>query len=249
MLTQAPAPDWTELVSCIKREGTPRRPHVIELFLDDEVQEAVCSTFGIGKGLDRADPCFPHKRQIALQRFLGYDYVRCGLDDVRWTWRQTLVEDTATNKRAGGRSFTDEHRGPITTWEEFEKYPWPDFSRAGTRSLEWYERNLPDDMCLMSGGNSHFAELLSWLMGYETLCYSLYDNRPLVTAIAERVAELSAQELELYLQFDRVRCIWGSDDMGFRTGLLLSPADMRELVLEGHRRMAERTHQAGRLYL
>ena len=36
--------------------------------------------------------------------------------------------------------------------------------------------------------------------------------------------------------------------MGFRTGLLIAPADMRELVLSGHRRMAARTHEAGRLY-
>jgi len=59
----------------------------------------------------------------------------------------------------------------------------------------------------------------------------------------------SRQELEIYLQFDRVRCIWGSDDMGFRSGLLISPTDTRELVLAGHTRMAALTHEAGRIYL
>jgi ABC-type uncharacterized transport system ATPase subunit len=243
------APDWEAMISCLRREGTPRRVHCMELFLDDEVQQAICTRFGLEEGLDRSDPFFNEKRQIALQRFLGYDYVRCGLEGAEWTWHQTLVQDTASNRRAGGRSFTDEHRGPITTWEEFEKYPWPDFSKAGTRGLEWYQRNLPDGMCLVSGGNSHYAELLSWLMGYETLCYALYDTPDLVRAIALRIDELSARELEIYLQFDRVRCIWGSDDMGFRTGLLMAPADMRELVLAGHKRMAARAHAAGRLYL
>ena len=248
-LRKAAASDWEALESCIRREGTPRRVHFMELFLDDEVQDAICARFGLEAGLDRADPFFAEKRQIALQRFLGYDFVRCGLEGVQWTWNQTAAEDTAAIRRAGGRSFTDEHRGPITCREEFERYPWPDFSKASTRSLEWYQRNLPDDMCLASGGNSHYAELLAWLMGYETLCYALHDDRDLVRAIAARIDALSLRELEIYLQFDRVRFIWGSDDMGFRTGLLLSPADMRELVLPGHGRMAARTHEAGRIYL
>ena len=34
-------PDWEALVRCIRREGTPRRVHNIELFLDGEVQQAV----------------------------------------------------------------------------------------------------------------------------------------------------------------------------------------------------------------
>jgi uroporphyrinogen decarboxylase len=40
-----------------------------------------------------------------------------------------------------------------------------------------------------------------------------------------------------------------SDDMGFKTGLLLSPQDMRRLVLPGHRDLARRSHEAGKLYL
>ena len=43
--------------------------------------------------------------------------------------------------------------------------------------------------------------------------------------------------------------IWGSDDMGFRSGPLISPDDMRELVLPGHKALAEMTHDAGRLYI
>jgi uroporphyrinogen decarboxylase len=249
MLEKRVSPDWEELVSCVRRECTPKRVHFMELFLDDEVQDAVCARFDLERGLSRADPFFREKRQIALQRFLGYDYVRCGIEGAEWTWNQTTVEDTASMRREGGRSFTDEHEGPITSWEEFERYPWPDFSRATTRSLEWYQRNLPDGMCLASGGNSHYAELLSWLMGYETLCYALFDNKDLVRAIAGKIDELSRQELEIYLQFDRIRFIWGSDDMGFRSGLLISPTDMRELVLSGHKRMAARTHAAGRIYL
>jgi hypothetical protein len=144
----------------------------------------------------------------------------------------------------------DEHRGPITTWAEFEAYPWPDPATATTRSLEFYQRHLPDDMCIIAGGGfGHFAEHLNWLMGYETMCYALYDQRDLVRALADKLLVMQEAILRTILQFDRVKVVWGSDDMGFRTGTLISPNDLREFVLPGHKRMAEMAHERGLPYL
>ncbi len=243
-------PDWEALVRCIRREGTPKRVHNIELFLDAEVQEAVCRRYDILAGLDPTDPYFDLKRQIAIQRFLGYDYVRCGVENLDMPLNRSKVDDTADLQRANGRNYMEEHHGPITTWAEFEAYPWPDPAKATTRALEWYEKNLPDDMCVIgSGGFAHFAEYVTWLMGYETLCYALYDQRDLVTAISEKLIWMYDIIVQRILQFDRVKIIWGSDDMGFKTGTLISPKDTRTFVLPGHKRMAEFSHQAGRPYL
>jgi uroporphyrinogen decarboxylase len=77
----------------------------------------------------------------------------------------------------------------------------------------------------------------------------LYDQRDLVAAIAERLVDTHRQVLQLILQFDRVRMTWGSDDMGFNSGTLISPADLREFVLPGHKLMAQMSHAAGRPYL
>lgn len=243
-------PDWEALARCIAREGTPERVHHIELFLDAEVQEAVCGRFGLARDLDAKDPYFPQKRQIAIQRFLGYDYVRMGVEDHVMPLRYDKAEDTAGLRREKGRDYVNEHQGPITNWDEFEQYPWPDPHKASTRSLEWYEKNLPDDMCVVgSGGFAHFAEYLTWLMGYETLCIALYEQRDLVAAIAQRLVDMYDVIIDRILEFDRVKIIWGSDDMGFRTGLLVSPDDLREFVLPGHKLMADRSHAAGRPYL
>jgi uroporphyrinogen decarboxylase len=232
------------------RRGTPRRVHNIELFLDGEVQDSIVQSFGLLDGLSPDDPYFNQKKQVRLQRFLGYDYVRQGLEGLDMPLHHIQTTDTAQLARAGGRSFVESTRGPITSWQEFEAYPWPDPHAAGTRSFEWYERNLPDDMCVIgSGGFAHFAELLSWLMGYETLCYALYDNRELVEAIAGRLLEMYEIVLDRILQFERVKIVWGSDDMGFRSGTLISPNDLRALVLPGHARMAEQSHAAGLPYL
>lgn len=243
-------PNWKGLVRCIERKGTPDRVYFIELLLDEEVQTAICRRFDLLEGLDPDDPFFEQKRQVILQCFLGYDYVRMGLDDMDMPLKRRSVEDTASLKRESGRSYLDEHRGPITNWREFEAYPWPDPASASIRSLEWYEANLPEGMCIIGSHNfAHFAEHLTWLMGYETLCFSLYDQRDLVAAISERLLEMNRIILKRVLEFDRVKLIWGSDDMGFRTGTLISPDDLREFVLPGHKLMAQMSHEAGRPYL
>ena len=243
-------PDWRGLYDCIMREGAPERVHHIELFVDWEIEEAICERYGVLEGLDREAPDFMMQRRVAVQRFLGYDYVRQGLDDLPMPLKRTTTGDTAELARDEGRAYMEEHEGPITNWEEFEAYPWPDPEAATTHALEWYQENLPEDMCIIgSGGFAHFAEHLSWLMGYETLCYALYDQRDLVKAISDRLMEIYRVSIQRMLEFDRVEIVWGSDDMGFKTATLISPDDLREFVLPGHKEMARISHEAGRPYL
>ena len=245
------APDGDGLRNCILRRGTPARVHHIELFLDEEIKAAICARFRLCADLDPADPCFEMQREIRIQRALGYDYVRCGLDDLAMPLANAAVTtDTAPLSRTSGRRFQPADSGPIRSWQDFENYPWPNPDNAGTRRLEWYDRNLPDDMCVIgSGGFAHFAEYLTWLMGYTNLCYALSDQRDLVGAISERLLEIYEGALRIMLQFPRVTIVWGSDDMGFRSGPLISPDDLRTFVLPGHQRMAELCHAAGRPYL
>ena len=223
--------------------------HFIELFLDEEIKLALCQAFDIDQKLDRNDPWYDQKREIAIQRFLGYDYVVCGPTGLDLPLDWVVVDDTAEISRIDGRKFINEHTGPITSWKDFEAYPWPDPKNFSTSALEWYQKNLPDDMCIIGGLTGSIAEYLSWLMGFETLCYALYDQPDLVEAIFSRYLDLALRETKLTLEFNRVKVIWGSDDMGYRSGPLLSPKAMRKFVLPGHKKLAQRCHDAGRLYI
>lgn len=243
-------PDYEALLANICRKAEPQRVHHLELFHDAEVAQAIVDRFDLMPNVSRDDPNYERRRQIAVHRFLGFDYVGAALLRLDFSLYRRTVDDTADLRRSGGRAFQDEHRGPIMSWEDFQKYPWPD-PRApeAAADLEWYQENLPDDMCIIARGTGHFAEYLSWLMGYETLCYALYDQRDLVAAIADRLIDFYRAGLARVLEFSRVRAIFASDDMGFKTGPLLSPADMREFILPGHKILAEMAHAAGRPYL
>jgi len=242
--------DYEALLRNLRRESTPDRVFFMELFYDEPIAAAVEQRFGVTRHLDRSSPEYEWQRMIALQRFLGYETVRASLMELP-TGDPLTTDDTATGEQAmSTRSWQNEHRGMITSWEEFERYPWPDPSPStmDTRALEYFEKHLPDDMCVTVYGG-HFCEYLCWLMGYETLCFALHDDRKLVQAIADRVFALEQVACRVAMQFSRVRIFWGSDDMGFRTGLMISPDDMRHFVLNGHKALAEITHQAGNMYL
>jgi uroporphyrinogen decarboxylase len=242
--------DAEGLLRNLRRQGTPGRVFNIELFYDGEIGNAVDARYGVTAGLDRSSPEYPWRQQIALKRFLGYDTVSVALLHLV-TGAGTPAEDTMQGAQARtSRSWLNEHRGLIASWEDFERYPWPDPDKLAldTRELEFYERNLPDDMAVVVFGG-HFCEYLCWLVGYEQLCFLLADDRALVQAIADKVLALERAACRVAMQFKRVKIFWGSDDMGFRTGLMISPGDMRHFVLGGHRALAEIVHASGRLYL
>ena len=113
------APDWEGFIRCIRREGTPDRTHYIELFLDGEIQHAIAERYGVWDDIDPDDPQLGHKRQIALQRFLGYDFVRATVEGLPMPLKHSVTEDTAALRRENGRSYMELHRGPITNWAFF----------------------------------------------------------------------------------------------------------------------------------
>ncbi len=241
-------PDWQGLIDNILRKGTPARPHFIELFHDPEIRQMLIESFELAAGISKGDPHYDVRALIATNRFAGLDYVQSGLAGMELQLQWISTEDTAGSSRKT-RNFIDEHTGPITNWDDFEKYPWPNPNAPeAAGELEWLSENLPEDMCI-SCQTGHFCENLAWMLGYETLCYALYDNRELVKAIADKTLELHTAELERLCQFERVQIIWGSDDMGFKNGLLFSAADMREFVLPGHKKLAKMAHDAGKVYI
>jgi uroporphyrinogen decarboxylase len=219
------------------------------LFLDGEVQAAVVERFGLAEELDADDPDFARWLQIKLQRFLGYDYVRCTVGYAGFPRETVSADDTAPEgMRHDKRNWADEHRGPISSWEDFENYPWPDPHENDTSELEWYSKHLPEDMCLVATCNQVF-EQVTWLMGYEPLCYALYDRPDLVDALFERSGSIQHEIVKVIAQFDRVACIWGSDDMGFRNGTMIPAQILIDRSLCWHGKGARVAHDAGKLYL
>jgi uroporphyrinogen decarboxylase len=249
MLDTPIEPDYESLLRNLRREGTPKRVHFMELFWDGEIGDAIWERFDLGRDLDPRDPDYLRWRNIRLHRFLGYDYVPVALGNAALPHENYAVAaDTAGLGRQGGRSWLDEHTGPIRTMEDFERYPWPDPAAADTSDIEWHSKHVPEDMCLRAGSHSVF-EYVTWLMGYEGLCFALHDDPELVDAMFERVGAIFNAWCKLLAQFERMPILFGGDDMGHRTGTMVSAQVLKDKSLVWHQRNAEVAHERGKLYI
>lgn len=244
-------PDVGELIEVLLRRHVPRRVHHVELFLDAEIKDAVCRRFGLETGFDGADPLAEARRDIALHAFLGYDMFRVGLARKTVFPTATISAPDTTSGRGqqrAERAWQEEHRGPIRGWKDFEAYPWPKISDLDLSAVEWLEKNLPDTMGWYEL-TAHVFEILSFLLGYETLCYAVVDHPDLVDAILEKVGAFYVEFTRLLADFPKAAVIWGSDDLGFHSGTMMSPDFLRAKILPWHARCAQVARSKGKPYL
>ena len=107
---------------------------------------------------------------------------------------------------------------------------------------------LPEGMGIF-GQLDGVYESLTWMMGYETLCLALYDQPDLVAAICEGIAAVYIPLARSLAQMERVIGLWMGDDLGFKTGTLISPSHLRQYIFPIQRKIAEIAHQYGKPFL
>jgi uroporphyrinogen decarboxylase len=249
---EKPKPDIESFVKVIRGETAPARPPLVELFLDYEVVREISRTYlgrqWVEPGDSRDSQAAYLKNWTEVYYRMGYDYVRItgGLD---FPGKSRVAEDTADLSR-GSRGWAEEGSGPISSWSDFEQYPWPHPDSADLWAYEFVARNLPEGMGVFVCPASGFFEIpLHSLFGYANLCYLLHDDPKLVEAVFQRVGGIIYGFYERLLGLPNLHGFFQGDDMGFKTGTLVSPGFLREHVLPWHKKLAELAHEHELLYL
>jgi len=269
-----PKPDADRLYAALSRRGVPDRVPFMELFADGEVMAAI-----LGKPLNYFTKELRSRkeweeRMLALIEFyemLGYDYVRADTRDFETTLklyeqnRRVLsagkvgsrayrykTADVAAELNRGERLWANENVGVIADWDDFKSFPWEDpetIAEEGNAGLEWVCDHVPSGMGVVTGAGS-VLEPVMWLMGIKNFYVSLYKQPDLVDAMFRKVGEPSIERFKLAAKTSRkILAFWGSDDWGYKNGLMISPAMMRKWVFPVHKKMAEIAHSRGSLYL
>jgi len=231
-------PGRLEEVFVADREGEPDRVPFAELFHDFEIMKAIQGP------PESDDPDAMARWRVRFWRDLGYDYVTQGVD-VGFPHGGLTAQDTAALPK-GQRGWVNEAKGPITSWQECEAYPWPTVTPQAFASLEAIGRALPDGMKVAASIPGGPLENLTFLMGFETFSYALVDQPDLVAAVAERVGEVLCQVTEATSGMEFVGAQWLNDDMGFKNGTLASPEVLRKYVFPAQKRICEITHRNGK---
>jgi uroporphyrinogen decarboxylase len=245
-----PEPNGTEFIEILTGRSKAKRTPLVEYIIDDVVMKPIVTDL-LGRawcnmGGDRNSQKAYLDNFIEFWYRMGYDFVRFE-EALPFPNTRIVAKDTGADK-AKDRLWVDLHQGAIMTWEDFEKYPWPKIEKMDFFRFEYINNHLPEGMGFMTCHGAGIFEHLSQLMSYEQLSFALYDQPDLVQAIADRVGELILKFYGHLLSLDRVIAIFQGDDMGFRTGTLIAPDDLRKYILPWHKKFAALVHQHNRSY-
>lgn len=225
-------PDFARLRRVLKREGEPDRVPFFELFADAEIMAAV-----LGR------PIRTLRDRVDYHVKLGYDYMTVWVRNVDFpTQGLGMAADTAALAREF-RTFNLAGQGVIRSWEEFERYPWPDPAGADYREIEEAAACMPIGMkaIVLTG---HVLETPMAIMGYEGLSLAICDHPDLVEAVFARVGETYLHIYGDLAGMEAVGAVLISDDLAFKTQTMFSPDFLRRHVFPWYRRYVEICHAA-----
>jgi len=242
-----PTPSFDRFRKAILLEEEPDRVPFFEIQIDPEItasllEEEVISQFD-------TDPEQIQKRllqDIRLMHRLGYDYVLVWNMPIMLT-NFLLTQDTADLSR-GVRPWQGEGKGPISTREEFDRFPWPDVNKRRYTRFRFVEERLPQGMKILAPLPGPF-ETARALLGITSLAYLIYDDPSLVEDVFARVGEIITKAIRSISAIDGVGGVIVADDMGFKSDLMLSPDLLRQLVLPWHQKIGEAIHENGKLFI
>ena len=222
-------PDINNFYKVLRREKT-ERPVLFEFFMNKRLYENI-----IGCKLDEDDMFNYLKGVTDAFAKIGYDYVTVHASNFSYNAaEQRRISTVSLNE---GFVITDE--------ASFEKYIWnnpDDYDYSILKKLEEY---LPDGMKLMVMGPGGVLENTIRLVGYENLCFMIYEDPELLKMIVDNVGSRMVQYYENALTFDSVGVIMSNDDWGFKTQTFLKPQHMREFIFPWHKKIVEVSSAAG----
>jgi uroporphyrinogen decarboxylase len=256
-----PQPNFENLRRTILRQGPPGPVPFFELFADPGMVEAVLEErFPVNlhryieePTLEIAEEDLPGlvkslDMYVRFCREVGYDYVFMvtGLSLQR---SLKAADDTAgvQNWPGGQRYWQDEASGPIQSWADFESYPWPKAEDLSHAALEYVNAVVPEGMKIAAFGFGGVFEHATWLMGLQSFSYALRDQPDLVEAICQRAGELAAATCAQVVAISNVDLVFLSDDLGFYSGTLVSPAVIRRYIFPHYKKIVDVAHKAGKL--
>ncbi len=82
-----------------------------------------------------------------------------------------------------------------------------------------------------------FLENLTSLIGYDNLCFMLFDHPDLVQKTIDKIGSILYRYYENCLEYDVIGACMVNDDWGFISQPMLSPNDMRKYIVPWHKKI------------
>jgi len=226
--------DFEQLARVLRCE-TPDRPLLFEYF----VNAALISFFN-GRPFEAAETPEDKIRDIiGFFHKAGYDYAT-----IPSRYFDGFTFTTADHEKRATVSLNE--GCVITDRQSFENYNWPNPEQGDFGLLDKMASELNDGMKFVVSAPGGLLENVTSLVGFENLCFMLYEDEELSKAIFDAVGSRLLRFYEICSAVPSVGALIVNDDWGFKTQTMIPPEMLRKLVFPWHRKMVESIHQNGK---
>lgn len=222
-------PNFNNILKVLKREQ-PDRPTLFEFYIDNAVSEKLSGQ----KAKSAWDCSWNYEMIVPAMNKAGYDYMTMHGSDFGFPVHRAQEKTVSINE------------GVISDEQSFMAYPFADPAKSDFSRLSNVEKILPKGMKVIAFGPGGVLENVIALVGYENLCYMLYDDEKLAERVFDAVGSRLVRFYEICLQYDSVGAIIANDDWGFNTGTMFSEDVLRKYVFPYHKKIVELAHKSGR---
>ncbi len=233
-------PDYTHMLAVMRNERPARLPvyeHLISPVIMEKILGVPFAALELGSGAD-LDEFFTHYSRFFKE--MTYD---------------TVSYEVCLTEILPGHGALRGGRGPIQNRQDFDRYPWAELSDlywayAGQK-FDALARHLPPGMQALGGVGNGVFEISEDLVGFEYLAYLKADDPELFARLYQKVGDLMVTLWQVFLRRygDAFAICRFGDDLGFKSGTLVSPALIRQVILPQYRRVIDAIHQAGKPFL
>jgi len=262
---QKPRPDIDRFLDAVLGKKVPDKVPMVEYLIDNAVMQPILENMMGRPWIDPSDKGEYMGGQMDLSKdnlktmnafldnviafwyHMGYDYVRVEAS-LPLPAVSHVIKDTARGRESYNRAWQAMTEGIIGTWEEFEKYPWPQIGDSTFYMHEYICTHLPDGLGFVTCHAGGVYEHLSRLVGFEQLCLMLYDNSELFKAVVDKIGELIEEYNRRLLQLDGIAAVFQGEDFGSVSQTFLPPDAIKKYFFPWHKTYAHMCHDAGRPY-
>lgn len=226
-------PNFENIIKILKKQA-PDRPTLFEFMLSQAVMDA----FTAEKSYTGSDVIKYLKRLTDTFHLCGYDFTCFHGSDFSFASDRKKEDEKSTLSLNEGFVINDR--------KSFENYQWQDPAKFDYSRISEIGKYMPDGMKIIICGPCGLLENVISLVGYENLCFMLYDDPELAEQVFNEVGSRLLKYYELSVGYDAVGALMSNDDWGFNTQTMLSVEQMRRLVFPWHKKFAELAHDYGK---
>lgn len=224
-------PEYRNLLKVLSGD-TPTKPTLFEFFLNDPLYAFL---------LKKDKLLFNNINEYYMERTYayktaGYDYITILACDMVFN-----PEDPHSKKT---KSLNDVP--VIIDRESFDAFNWPKAKEYDYSRLDYVGERLPEGMKIIPYGPGGVLENVISLMGYDNMCYALYDDSQLIHDLCEKVGSTLVEYYKIVSPRNDVMAVISNDDWGFNTQLMMSADNMREYIVPWHKEIVKTIHSAGK---